>query len=155
MNKFSHSRDRRGDARPAQPPRPSTNISNDNNNNNNNNRNSGDDVRALDEKDAVSVDVLPANQRKNAKRIMPLPRTPGDDIVSWTSNGEVSIRGQRLRGTNIIDLIVDVLRSSRSSKKRFRLNTINASPHSRDGDQEQRDTQTVPRDQERCLRALS
>jgi len=86
------------------------NISNDSNNNNGN---SGDDVWALDEKDAASVDVLPANQRKNAKRIMRLPRTPGDDIVSWTSNGEVSIRGQRLRCTNIIDLVGDVLRSSR------------------------------------------
>ena len=86
------------------------NISNDSNNNNGN---SGDEVWALDEKDAVSVDVLPANQRKNAKRITRLPRTPGDDIVSWTSNGEVSIRGQRLRCTNIIDLVGNVLRSSR------------------------------------------
>ena len=76
-------------------------------------------MRALDEKDAVSVDVLPANQRKNAKRIMRLLCANGNDIVSWTSNDEVSIRGQRLRGTNIIDLIVDVLRSSRSSKNGF------------------------------------
>ena len=114
MNEFSNSRDRRGDARPAQPPRPSTNTSNDSNNNDGD---SGDDVRAMDEKYAASVEVLPANQRKNAKRIVRNVRARMvTTLYRGRQNGDVSIREQRFRGTNIFDLVCNVLRSSRSSK---------------------------------------
>ena len=112
INEFSRLRDRRGGVTLAQPPRPSSNVSNGNNNKGD----SKDDARSMDEKDAIAVDVLPVNQRANAKRLMRLLRAHGDDVVSWTPNGEVSIRGQRLRGTNIVDLVGDVLRSPRSLK---------------------------------------
>ena len=112
MDDFAYLRDRGGDARPSQPSHLfTTNASNDSNDDD-----GGNDARAMDEKDAVAVEVLPANQRENAKRLIRLLRAHGDDVVSWTPNGEVSIGGQRLRGTNIIDLVGDVLRSPRSSK---------------------------------------
>lgn len=72
-----------------------------------------DDDRAT-ESDAAVVDVLPTSQRVNAQKLMQLLRKHGDDVVSWTRNGEVSIRGQRLHGTNIVDLIGDVVRSTPS-----------------------------------------
>ena len=112
MNDFTHLRDRRGGFTPAKPPRPSSKESS----NNNNTGASNNDPQASDENDTVAVNVLPANQRTNAKSLMRLLRARGDDVVSWTPNGEVSIRGKRLRGTNIIDLVGDVLRSPRSSK---------------------------------------
>ena len=45
---------------------------------------------------------------------MRLPRTNGEDVVSWTSNDEVTVNGQRLRGKNIVDLVGDVVRSTPS-----------------------------------------
>ena len=66
------------------------------------------------ENDAAVVDVLPVTQKGNAQKLLRLLRAHGDDVVSWTRNGEVSIRGQRLRGTNIVDLVGDVVRSTPS-----------------------------------------
>ena len=37
-----------------------------------------------------------------------------ENLISWSPNGEVSIRGRRLEGSNIADLVGDVMRSSSS-----------------------------------------
>ena len=37
-------------------------------------------------------------------------------MISWTSNGNVSMFGRDMHGTNKIDLIDDVLQTSQSSK---------------------------------------
>ena len=41
-------------------------------------------------------------------------RERGDDTVTWTEDGEVRIRGEPLTGTNIVDLVGDVVRSASS-----------------------------------------
>ena len=41
-------------------------------------------------------------------------RSHGNNVVSWTPQGDVSIRGQRLRGVNIVDLVGDVVRTTPS-----------------------------------------
>ena len=47
---------------------------------------------------------------QSAARIL-LNRMKGnEDVISWTPSGEVSIHGEKLRGSNIIDLVGDVLR---------------------------------------------
>ena len=46
--------------------------------------------------DAAVVDMLPASQKENAHKLLRLLRAHGDDVVSWTRNGEVSIYGERL-----------------------------------------------------------
>ena len=49
-----------------------------------------------------------------------------ENIISWSpTNGEVSIRGRRLEGSNIADLVGDVMRSSSSkSSKRENPNRV-------------------------------
>ena len=64
--------------------------------------------------DAVVVNALPTSQQTNARKLMQLLRAQGDDVVSWTRNGDVHIRGQRVRGTNIVDLVGDVVRATPS-----------------------------------------
>ena len=80
------------------------------------------------------VDVLPTSQKGNAQKLLRLLRAHGDEVVSWTRNGEVSIHGQRLRGTNIVDLIGDVVRSSPSKaialqRERFLSVLVEANVH--------------------------
>ena len=65
--------------------------------------------------DAAVVDMLPDSQKENAHKLLRLLCAHGDDVVSWTRNGEVSIHGERLHGMNFADLVNDVLQSSRSS----------------------------------------
>ena len=67
-----------------------------------------------DDIDANLVDVLPNNQQINAKKLLRLLRSQGSDLVSWKSNGDVSIHGQILPGTNIADLVSDIVRSTPS-----------------------------------------
>ena len=60
-----------------------------------------------------AVNLLPASQKANAQKLMNMLRSH-DNVISWTPNGEVSIRGQRVPGTNVVDLVSDVLRPSTS-----------------------------------------
>ena len=81
-----------------------------------------------DDIDANLVDVLPNNQQINAKKLLRLLRSQGSDLVSWKSNGDVSIHGQILPGTNIADLVSDIVRSTpskiRSPQRALFLNTL-------------------------------
>ena len=72
-------------------------------------------VNDVAENDAAVIDVFPVTQKCNAQKLLRLLREHGDDAVSWTRNGEVSIHGQRLRGTNIVDLFGDLVRSTPSN----------------------------------------
>ena len=65
-----------------------------------------------DDIDATVVDALPNSQKANAKKLIRLLRSHGNNVVSWTPQGDVSIRGQRLRGANIVDLVGDVVRTT-------------------------------------------
>ena len=65
--------------------------------------------------DAAVTDLLPASQKENALKMLRLLRAHGEDVVSWTRTGDVSIHGERVPGTNLVDLVNDVLQSSRSS----------------------------------------
>ena len=71
-----------------------------------------DNETKSDHVDATVVNALPTSQQTNARKLMQLLRAQGDGVVSWTKNGEVQIRGQRVRGTNIVDLVSDVVRST-------------------------------------------
>lgn len=68
-----------------------------------------------DTKDVLNdaVNLLPASQKANAQKLMNMLRSH-DDVISWSPNGEVSIRGKRVPGTNVVDLVGDVLRPSTS-----------------------------------------
>ena len=52
----------------------------------------GDDTNI----DTVVVDALPNSQKVNANKLIRLLRSHGNDLVSWTPQGDVSIRGQHL-----------------------------------------------------------
>ena len=60
------------------------------------------------------VDLMPANQKWNARNLMKqIQKNADDNLISWSpTNGEVSIHGKRLEGSNIVDLVDDVMRSS-------------------------------------------
>ena len=60
------------------------------------------------------VDLMPDNQKWNARNLMKqIQKNADDNLISWSpSNGEVSIHGKRLEGSNIVDLVDDVMRSS-------------------------------------------
>ena len=61
-----------------------------------------------------ALKILPQNQQKNAMKLINTLRERGDDTVTWTEDGEVKIRGEPLTGTNIFDLVGDVVRSASS-----------------------------------------
>ena len=62
--------------------------------------------------DAAVVDALPNSQKVIAKKLIRLLRSHGNNVVSWTPQGDVSIQGKRLRGVNIVDLVGDVVRTT-------------------------------------------
>ena len=64
-------------------------------------------VKTQEEDDMNRVSLLPAKAQNNAKKLMKYLRDQGN--VSWTREGEVNIDGEPLKGTNIIDLIDDVV----------------------------------------------
>ena len=56
---------------------------------------------------------MPPTLQKQARQL--LNRLSGRaDLISWSKNGEVTIGGRRLVGSNIGDLVGDVLRSRKS-----------------------------------------
>ena len=76
-------------------------------------------VQARDDfnlKDKLILDVIPSNQKRNAQKLLQYLRKHGSNVISWNPNGDVSIYGSNLQGTNIVDLIDDVFQTSRHSK---------------------------------------
>ena len=100
MQDFSTLRDRQGHVQQAQQPTVK------------NQQVQEDREKKDDDIDAAVVDALPNSQKVNAKKLIRLLRS--GDVVSWTPQGDVSIRGQRLRGVNIVDLVGDVVRTTPS-----------------------------------------
>ena len=64
-------------------------------------------VKTQEEDDMDRVSLLPTKVQNNAKKLMKYLRDQGN--VSWTREGEVNIDGEPLKGTNIIDLVDDVV----------------------------------------------
>ena len=98
MQDFSVLRDRQGHVQQAQQPTVK------------NQQIDEDREKKDDDIDAAVVDALPNSQKVNAKKLIRLLRS--HDVVSWTPQGDVSIRGQRLQGVNIVDLVGDVVRTT-------------------------------------------
>ena len=57
------------------------------------------------------IDTLPENRQVSAKKIMCVLRSHGNDLVSWTADGDVSIHGEPLKRVNFTDLLSGVVRS--------------------------------------------
>ena len=102
MQDFSTLRDRQGHVQQAQQPTVK------------NQQVQEDREKKDDDIDAAVVDALPNSQKVNAKKLIQLLRSHGNNVVSWTPQGDVSIRGQRLQGVNIVDLVGDVVRTTPS-----------------------------------------
>ena len=64
-----------------------------------------------DDIDESVIDTLPENQQVSAKKIMRVLRSHGNDLVSWTADGDVSIQGEPLKRVNFTDLLSGVVRS--------------------------------------------
>ena len=64
-----------------------------------------------DDDDESIVDSLPKNQQVHAQKIMRVLRSHGGDLVSWTPEGDVSIRGEPIQGIHFTDLLSGVVRS--------------------------------------------
>lgn len=93
MNDFSVLRDRVKDVRAPSPPLKKVT----------------DNDRVVDD----AVNLMPTTLQSNARKL--LDRIKDDKRISWTPNGEVSIRGKRLPGTNIADLVGDVIRPTKTA----------------------------------------
>ena len=63
---------------------------------------------------ANAIQSMPTTLQSNTKMLMNRLQEEDDNIISWSDNGEVSIHGQRLPGTNISDLVSDVIRSTKT-----------------------------------------
>ena len=73
------------------------------------------------------LDLMPDSLKSNARNVMRrIQKNTDENLISWSpTNGEVSIRGRRLEGSNIADLVGDVMRSSSSkSSKRENPNRV-------------------------------
>ena len=64
-------------------------------------------IKKDDDVDMESVSLLPTNVQNNAKKLMKYLRDRSN--ITWKKGGEVSIDGVPLRGTNITDLVSDVV----------------------------------------------
>lgn len=65
------------------------------------------------QQDAVvegTVEMMPKSLQRHARQLMRRLHENGN-VVSWSPSGEVTIGGQRLAGSNIADLVGDVLRA--------------------------------------------
>ena len=76
----------------------------------------GDNGDGDDNVDMSLIETFPDNQKDDAQKLIRLLRSRGNGLVSWGTNGEVSIYGKQLKGANITDLISNVIQP-RSSQK--------------------------------------
>ena len=72
-------------------------------------RSIGEDDRAADE----AVSAMRASLRLNAQKLLDRIKDNGD-VISWTPNGEVIIRGRKMVGSSITDHVGDVIRNTRA-----------------------------------------
>ena len=75
--------------------------------------------------DSTIVESIPKSMRNRAVSILNRLRTH-PDIVSWNDTGQVKLNGERIQGSNISDLLGDVVRRRRNfnpvrSKEFFRV----------------------------------
>ena len=61
-----------------------------------------------------TVDMMPKMLKQQAQHLMKRLRGQ-QDVISWTPNGEVSIRGELLPGAHISDLVGDILRQRKAA----------------------------------------
>lgn len=59
-----------------------------------------------------TVNMMPASLKSSAEKLMNRIKE-NDGVISWESNGEVSIHGKKLVGSNITDLVGDVIRQTK------------------------------------------
>ena len=76
----------------------------------------GDNGDGDDNVDMSLIETFPDNQKDDAQKLIRLLRSRGNGLVSWGTNGEVTIYGKQLKGANITDLISNVIQP-RSSQK--------------------------------------
>ena len=62
-----------------------------------------------------TVNMMPTSLKSSAEKLM--NRIKENDVITWQPNGEVSIHGQKLVGSNITDLVGDVIRQTKKEKE--------------------------------------
>ena len=63
-------------------------------------------------KDAVNA--MPMSLQSSAQKLIDQLKD-NKDVISWTPNGEVSIRGEKIPGSNLIDLISNTIRNTKTT----------------------------------------
>lgn len=75
-----------------------------------------------EEEDAITTKILksaPARYLNTVKNIMDYLQA-NQSILSWTPEGEIVYKGQRLPRTNVINLVIDLLRNRKKSPSGFK-----------------------------------
>ena len=60
-----------------------------------------------------AVNAMPTSLQSSAQKLIDRLKD-NKDVISWTPNGEVSIRGEKIAGSNLIDLISDTIRNTKT-----------------------------------------
>ena len=60
-----------------------------------------------------AVSAMPASLQSSAQKLIDRIKD-NSDVISWTPDGEVSIRGQKMVGSSITDLVGDAIRNTRA-----------------------------------------
>ena len=60
-----------------------------------------------------AVNAMPMSLQSSAQKLIDRLKD-NKDVISWTPNGEVSIRGQKIVGSNLTDLIGDAIRNTKN-----------------------------------------
>ena len=58
------------------------------------------------------VGLMPESVKVNAKQLLDRLKD-NEDMISWSPSGEVSVHGKRLDRSNLVDLVGDVMRSTK------------------------------------------
>lgn len=61
-----------------------------------------------------TVNMLPPTLQKHGRQLMSR-LSSRSDLISWTPSGEVKIRGKRVLGSNVADLVGDVVRNRKQA----------------------------------------
>ena len=60
-----------------------------------------------------AVSAMPVSLQSNAQKLIDRLKN-NDDVISWTSDGEVSIHGKKMVGSSLTDLVGDAIRNTKA-----------------------------------------
>lgn len=64
--------------------------------------------------DSTIIETVPKRYKKQAQQLLNYLQTKSSSTLTWDNNGVVSINGEKIRDSNIIDLVNDAMRARKT-----------------------------------------